>query len=89
MRWQVDDLVHIMAFLVHSLSQVLHSVEQGTQGLLAGQGLSESPKQGCPLPSNKRGLILKYRMGRCADLAITNGSSSSWGNFFGACQSQI
>ena len=29
MRWQVGDLVHIMAFLVHALSQVLHSVEQG------------------------------------------------------------
>ena len=43
MRWQVGDLMHVMAFLVHSLGEVLHSVKQGPQGLLTRQGLSESP----------------------------------------------
>ncbi len=51
--------MNIMAVLIHSFGEVLHSVEQGAQGLLAGQGLPEGPQKGSPLPSNVRSLILK------------------------------
>ncbi len=53
------DLMNIMAVLIHSFGEVLHSMEQGAQGLLAGQGLPEGPQKGSPLPSNVRSLILK------------------------------
>ncbi len=56
-KWQVD-LMHIMAVLIHSFGEVLHSVEQGAQGLLAGQGLPEGSQKGSPLSSNIRCLIL-------------------------------
>ena len=57
-NWEVD-LMHIMAVLIHSFGEVLHSVEQGAQGLLAGQGLPEGSQEGGPLPSNVRCLILE------------------------------
>ncbi len=51
--------MNIMAVLIHSFGEVLHSVEQGAQGLLAGQGLPEGPQKGSPLPSNFRCLVLE------------------------------
>ena len=54
--------MNIMAVLIHSFGEVLHSVEQGAQGLLTGQGLPEGSQEGCPLPSNVRCLILKTQM---------------------------
>ncbi len=41
---QATNLMHIIAFLVHSFGEMLHSMEEGAQGLLAGQGLPECPQ---------------------------------------------
>ncbi len=51
--------MNIMAVLIHLFDEVLHSVEQGAQGLLAGQGLPEGPQKGSPLPSNLDALSWK------------------------------
>ena len=67
--------MNIMAVLIHSFGEVLHSMEQGAQGLLTGQGLPEGSQEGSPLPSNVRCLILKKGMNRtscssCQGLAV-------------------
>jgi len=40
--------MNIMAVLIHSFGEVLHSVEQGPQGLLTGQGLPEGSQEAAP-----------------------------------------